>query len=151
MKTTKILLFVILFLCLFTVGALIYGFTPQSTDSLREVVKQFKPGSSWKLQSDDYHAPMLFCLQGHCDEAYISWSTSTKLTREQLSKTLADSGWSNFKIDHDCIVHENISGASQTLCSANGMVNSRRVIVEVREGKDGNMGGEVQLIVDQSS
>lgn len=109
---------------------LTFVFYRGSPDKILSVADQFKPPTSWKLESNDVTPPQTICLGDvACPSVSRSWKTE-EVSQTELNSILRKTRW-GMRIDEDCKFPSDASGTSIILCSTNGTLDNFDISVYV--------------------
>ena len=99
-----------------------------STDHIKSVANQFKPDSSWKLVSETIRPPQTLCIGMTCPYLARAWTMEKPIDQAELSKILQDSGWTDVKVEQECVDAKKETGRIHT-CSVRGKVDRYSIII----------------------
>lgn len=119
--SVKMLVTIVLGVLVIGLGLVVFALLyTGSKKPIESIADQFSVDSSWQPIASRTEPPRLICLGDNpCPSVHRAWNTNGVVSLADFEQSLAESGWSDFTVEGDCMPKENVQVAV-TLCSAVG-------------------------------
>ena len=134
--SVKMLVTIVLGVLVIGLGLVVFALLyTGSKKPIESIADQFSVDSSWQPIAFRTEPPRLICLGDNpCPSVHRAWNTNGVVSLADFEQSLAESGWSDFVIEGDCVPKENVRGGA-TVCAAAGV----RDEFDVRVSVDGSL------------